>query len=120
MTEIVLDLDEDDREPENPLLEGDSEYSVRLVFRVKANDPEHARTRFISMLNEFGMNVWTYRVTDTDNEDEFLVKDGEVLTPEEFAAQESEDEAATEFLRGEGLLGDEDEIETVVDPDARV
>lgn len=114
-TDLTFDLDE----PENPLIDGDTEYSVRLVFRVNANDPEHARTRFIAMLNQFGMNAWTYRVTEVETETEFLVQDGEILTPEEFAALEDEDAAHQEFLRSEGLLGD-DEIETVVDPDERV
>lgn len=109
--------------PDNPLVDGENEYGVRLVFRVNANNPEHARTRFIAMLNEFGMNAWTYRVTDTDSGDEWLVSDGEALTPEEFAAREEEDEGVTAFLREEGYLDSSDEddnTETVVVPDARL
>lgn len=81
--------------PSNPLVDGDRDYSVRLTYRVKADDPEHARTRFIAMLNEFGLNTWTYRVIDVETDDDFLVQDGVVMTPQEFAERvgDEDDEA---------------------------
>lgn len=97
--------------PDNPLVDGDTEYSVRLIFRVNANDPEHARTRFIAMMNEFGMNTWTYRVTETETGDEWLVRDGDVLTPEEFAEREAEEEGIETFLREEGFIRDDDDAD---------
>ena len=104
-------------EPDNPLVDGDHEYSVRLVFRVNANNPEHARTRFIALLGIHGMDAWTYRVTESATDDDFLVQRGEVLTPEEFAEREAEEEGIEAYLREEGYI---DDVETVVDPNARV
>lgn len=86
----------EDVEADNPLVEGDTLYTVRLVFQVSANSPEHARGRFIAQLNEFGLNTWTYRVTESlgAEDNEFFVRDGEVMTPEEFAAKEEAEENA--------------------------
>jgi hypothetical protein len=125
------DVDDQDYEIENPLIEGDSEYTVRLVIKVNAFDPEHARNRFIAKVNEFGLNSWTYQVT-TDTDQLFLVQHGDVLTPQEFAEQTESEDALGALLEGfvEDALDDpnvpEDgpdeepgDIETVVDPNAR-
>ena len=94
-----IDIDVDP--PDNPLVDGDKEYSVRLIFKVNADNPEHARTRFIAVLNEHGMNAWTYRVTDVETDEDFMVQDGAVLTPAayvEAVENEDEDEDDTEAL----------------------
>lgn len=118
---------EQDYEIENPLIDGDTEYTVRLVIKVNAFDPEHARNRFIAQVNEFGMNNWTYQVSN-EADQLFLVQGGEVLTPEEFADQAEDAETLAAMLEStvEEALDNPDipedgpEIETVVDPDARV
>lgn len=115
-------------EVENPLVEGNAEYTVRLVIKVNAFDPEHARNRFVAQVNEYGLNNWTYQVT-TDTDQLFLVQGGDVFTPEEFADQAESAEALAALLDGvvEDALDDPtvaedgpEDIETVVDPDARV
>ena len=92
--ESILDMPDESNEPDisNPLIDGDRDYSVRLTYRVKADSPEHARTRFIAMVNEFGMNTWTYRVVDVETDDDFLVQDGVVMTPQEFAEHVGDDD----------------------------
>lgn len=98
-------------EPDNPLVEGEEEYSVRLIYKVNANNPEHARTRFIQMLNQFGMNTWIYRVTHVATEEEFLVQEGAVMHPEEFAAQMAAEAAAEEDEGEEDEGEDKNDIE---------
>lgn len=109
-------------EPDNPLIEGDTEFRVRLIYKVNANNPEHARTRFISVLNEFGLNTWVYRVDNLETEEEFLVQEGNVMMPEEYAeaVAAAEAEADAEEADEAAREAAQESVEAVEPDDARL